>query len=200
MPKRTGPPSADKMFDLFMLCLMWLREDRPEILRRPAVSVFHLLYQTKVITNAERLAIVGNPKRHLVGDARLISKIMQNSELLKFERTPDKKRVGEICDATDKLLLVLVVPSEALQYHKILGPDGYKIVITRAGMEHARSITQQYEGIMDVQTFKAGWTAIQNRMRGITGVQRSKVGKATSADSQASGHVIPQAPGYEDEW
>lgn len=173
-----APPPAEQLFDMFLLGLTWLRDDKPEVLARPGGSVFNALRHANVFSEGQR--------RLLARNTSLISYAIPRSEVIKAKRRPRKSQIEERIGTSEQLLLTLVVPEEALQFTKLFGPKGYLHVVTDAGVAYARSVAAKYDALIDHPRFAAGWQGFVSQVRAVKARQPGKKVKAADAVGTSS--------------
>ena len=152
----TSIVASEQLFDLWLLGLTWLREDKPEILARPGSSIFGALRCAGVISESQRRTLATNTK--LIGHA------MANSEIIKAPRRPRKPLIDARIGISDMKILTLVVPTSSLQYAKFFGAKGYLHVITECGIQHAKSVESNYSALIDHERFAQGWLGFRSQM------------------------------------
>src|SRR6266496_2940111 len=175
----TKPPEA--VYHLLLLGLMYGREDRPEVLARLGNSIFHAIKRAGALTEAER--------KRLAINQELLALVHRHCEYKRSTRRPPKSQVEQLIDTCTKELVVIVVPDEPPRSLKLLGPNGYELVLTNVGMERAMELEPHYEALLTLRAFQKGWKTYASQMRGIPRA------KGTAAGPEAQLAVDPARRG-----
>ena len=190
-----NPLTTEQLYDLFLLGLWRLRQEREDILARTATSVFGAYIGASVITKTQRKAIAI--------DYKLVTLAMGNAEIIKAARKPRKQKIVELIGGLDKHLVVLIVPEESPNFTKFFGPKGYEIVITDTGIAHAAGVERKYADLVTAEKFFTGWLA---HKRTAAALARTNSGKSKTVQAgvpeSSDGKVgyIPPAPYSESEF
>ena len=166
---------APELFDLQLLGQTWLRraEGREHILAT---------YPSSVYLAMQIAGVIDEPLRKGLGrNIDLINLAVPQCQTVRGKRRPYKREILQLAHTTDKLLIVLVVPAENLQFARLFGPKGYRCVISDVGMAHADRVAQNYASVIDPERFISGaWAQLKDQMRA-----------AGSQDRQSTGHAPP---------
>lgn len=166
------PLSDAQLFDLYLMGMAYLKEDKPHILARPGSSIFGALQHAAVISEGQR--------RRLGINAKLISAAMLHSETLRRVKTPPKSLVEERIAVSEMYILTIVRSKAApLQFAKFFGPQGYSHVLTDAGLEYASNVAPGYAEVIDQDRFMQAW-------KGFCSQQAARQGKEIPERPNAS--------------
>lgn len=182
--------SPEQLYDLFLMGLTWLRNEREDILARPGLSVFSSHARAKAIIEAQRKSLVTNSK--------LITLTMQHAEIIKADKRPTKSEIVKKINKSKAHVLTLVIPDQSLNYTKFFGPQGYLHVITAAGIEQALEVASKHAKLIDEVRFINGWEIHKSSMRKFNadrgGSSTSKKGAPQQSGASESIGRIPEAP------
>lgn len=207
-PKRIGPPPGSAlMYDLLLIGLMFMREANADVLARPASSIFNALRHARLYTERHRQGIVK--------DYRLIGLIQTNSTIV-HEAKPLRRYVLEEIGKLDTHLLFYIPPATTepgappvpvmLQHPRLVGPGGYELIITEAGIVAAHKKLPQFSELLDAEKFADAWKnfrqqsrrAAMDRQRGKTGGVGVVAGEQST--DEVTVHVDRDAKWGEADW
>jgi len=149
--------SPEDLYDLFLMGLMWHRNEREDILARSSLSVFSPLAKAGAITESQRAQLPKN--------AKLLALALKNCEIIKANKYPGKGDIVARIDNSSAHFITLVVPAEMLNYTKFFGPRGYLHIITAAGIKKVLNVASGYSDSIDKPRFLAGWARHKQTMR-----------------------------------
>lgn len=145
---------AQRFYDLLLIGLAFLREDRPDVLERRPSSVFTTWRNTRVLTDRERRATGRN--------VSLISLAMPHMEYLYGWVSSRQLQTG--ADRSTQHLLVVVPEGEGrLSHVKLFKPQGYKVVLTDVGLQDALRTLSSYPSL-DKSSFLRAWARFTQQM------------------------------------
>lgn len=189
-----NPLTTEQLYDLFLLGMWRLRQEREDILTRTATSVLGAYVGASVITKSQREA--------LTKDYKLVTLVMKNANLIKGDRRPFKSKIVELIGELNEHLIVLITPEESTNFTKFFGKskrkdnrDVYEFVITNSGIAHAASVESRYTDLVSPEKYFRGWLAHKQRAAAANAGNTSKGGQVTSLGASDSAvDYIPRAP------
>jgi hypothetical protein len=183
-PARAPAQGDSQLYDLLLIGLTFMREANSDVLARPANSIFSAMRHTGLITEAQR--------RTLSRNFRLIGQVQTNSLIRHELRMPPRRKVVELIESAEKHLLLFVVPDKGstervlLQHNRIIGPGGYTLIVTEAGMAYARRVVGQFSELLNPEKFAAGWRRFRVEARRLGVDRRSAASGGISAEVTVS--------------
>lgn len=173
------PTGSQPMYDILLLGLTYLRQERPDVLARRANSIYRALREARVIGEGQRLSVAKN--------VSLISMAISHAETMRGDRKPPKRKIVERCGISDMHLLLLM-PNRPLQYEFVLGPQGnYLLVVTEAGMAYAHSVAAQYSELLTPDKFMDGWRSFVKHAQATAMRRGAAAGPAGAVSQSGSG-------------
>lgn len=178
----TGKSPAEGLYDLFVMGLMWLREDRPETLARRGASVFSAYgHANGVFGSAIRLAPQSWDLMELVHD---------QSVVYEGDKYPGVRDLRKWIAESDTHNVILKVPKRPETPELYFGASGFRHVITRAGIDYALGVAGEYSSVITAKKYLEGWA---KHRRQIT-TFHAKHGKGGGARRRLASHR--SAPAY----
>lgn len=187
----------EKLYDFFLMGLMWLREDKPEVLSGLGASVFASYSHATKLTRSFQYVVATC--------FDLMELIQKESEVLEGDKRPERKVVLERITLSEKNSIIIVVPRGEVDPEKLIAPGGYRHVITEKGIEHAKRLMPDYERTINKKLFLKGWRLYKAQMATIHAqdTAASKLQQAPRqgvAEADVSIRRIPPAPNVTPEW
>ena len=145
-------PTEHELYDLLLVGLSWMRQDKPEQPDRTCASIVRALW------NAGALSVTAS--RTLATNAKLVGLIMGNMVTIQG-RGDRKKRLNDAIETSECRLAVLVPSSESFVSVGLVGRRGYGIAVTARGMAYAEQVSPNYAEHVTHAGLREGW--IKNR-------------------------------------
>lgn len=140
-------------------------------------------------------------RQRLMRDGASIQKVLDDSHVLRLDRKPTSRQLRIEAMTQEKNLLLILPPGDIdIDRMRVLGPSGYLLRITNAGLAYADSIESAYAGINPF-SFGEAWmkTRIRlGRMHSRMKKEKSKLSRQSADDSRRRN--IPPATAPEATW
>ncbi len=161
-----------KLYDLFLMGLAWLRQDNPDVLMRPGMSVFSSLqHAASTFGPCQSLAMQSWDLMELVRD---------HSVVREGDKHPKKRDLRALIATSTMHNVVLATPASGMAPQLFFGPNGYSHVITDAGLAYADSVVEQYTETLTKDMFLQGWGTYRRRMAILNAKERAEADAAKS--------------------
>ncbi len=189
---------VEQLYQLFIMGLAWLREEKPDVWARRGSSVFSSYARGAggVLSSVKMLALESWD---------LADFVSERSVIFEGDKHPGKRELRRIITGSDQYSVLLVVPRGELTPDRLFGPGGYSHAVTDAGIEFAQSVASTYERIVTLEIFLKGWARYKQQMISYNAKAGTKIVRAKGgerAQEESASRYIPPAPyGEEDfEW
>lgn len=187
---------VEELYKLFLMGLMWLREEKPEVLVRRGSSVFSsYAHASPAFKSAQRLPEVSWD---------LTERLVEGSEVYRGDKHMGRSDLRRLIESSDKHNIILVVPrAKILEPSKVFGSGGYSHAITKAGIEFALGVMGDYSAIVDARKFLGGWQEHKAKMTLLnakhpTTSRTPSPDTSTTESAESRRYIPPAAYGEED--
>ena len=134
--------------DLLVLCHLWISQYRGDTRPRRAAMFYRALVAAGFYTSQER--------RWLLSNDGCIAAVKSSCEVLEADRRPRKRELQALAAASQKPFILIVMP-RGIDNRRIIGGDGYFMLLTARGEAMAHRLRRRYACRINYEAFVFGW-------------------------------------------
>lgn len=178
--------------DLLLLGMSFKVEEKENRPRR-ALMFFRAFFEAGLIDEGTR--------KRLMEDPESIQRVLDDCHVLQQSSKPRRwDLLGLAYEVEKSFILIGPKPNQRLDRRRILGGDGYHIMITDAGLTSAEELVRAYASMIDLPRFCDAWDWSWSLLGKQWGAMKKRRKLASSSESDNSRREIPPAPRAPEEW
>ena len=183
-----NPGLARELLLLGMAFKVEEKDNRP----RRALMFFRAFWQAGVLDEKTRQMLMKDPDN--------IQRVLNDCHVLRKATKPKRSELlGMTYDVGESFILVGPQPGQKLDMRRLLGGNGYFLMITEAGLDNAEEVVRVYASRITMPQFRDAWDWAWQEL-GKAWPKMNDTKAKTLPDSSDSRREIPPAPVAPEEW